>query len=93
MPVLNSNEQSLIEYMQKSDEHLRKGVSLRLVNVGASSAMERFTRFGYPICTVCGQSVSPLSSDKQREQFTERHEERCGRKVEPVGFYIQQMNL
>lgn len=67
--------------------HLRKGVSLRLVNVGASSAMERFTRFGYPICTVCGQSVSPLSSDKQRDHFTETHEERCGRQVEPVGFY------
>jgi len=28
MAVLNSNEQSLIAYMQKSDEHLRKGVSL-----------------------------------------------------------------
>ena len=67
--------------------HLRKGVSLRLVNVGASSAIARFTRFGYPICTVCGQSVSPLSSDKQRDHFTETHEERCGRKIEPVGFY------
>ena len=25
--------------------------------------------FGYPVCTVCGQSVSPLSSDRQRDQF------------------------
>ena len=68
--------------------HLRKGVSLRLVNVGASSAMgRRLPRFGYPVCTVCGQSVSPLSSDRQREHFDKTHEERCGRTIEPVGFY------
>ena len=47
----------------------------------------RSSRFGYPVCTVCGQSVSPLSSERQREQFDESHEERCGRKVEPIGFY------
>ena len=67
--------------------HLRNGVNLRLVNVGSSSAIEKFARFGYPICTVCGQSVSPLSSDKQREHFSESHEERCGRAIEPTGFY------
>ena len=67
--------------------HHRRGVRLRLVNVGASVAISRFDRFGYPICTVCGQSVSPLSSERQREQFEKSHEERCGRKVTPVGFY------
>ncbi|MCH7944994.1 MAG: DUF1998 domain-containing protein, partial [Armatimonadetes bacterium] len=67
--------------------HLRNGVSLRLVNVGASSAIERFGRFGYPVCTVCGQSVSPLSSDRQRDHFEQSHEERCGKKIQPVGFY------
>ena len=66
---------------------LRRGVRLRLVNVGASSAIDRFDRFGYPVCTVCGQSVSPLSSDSQRQQFGTSHEERCGRKVIPLGFY------
>lgn len=60
---------------------------LRLVNVGASSAIRRFNQLGYPVCTVCGQSVSPLSSDRQRQHFDETHEERCGRKVTPVGFY------
>ena len=61
---------------------------LRLVNVGASTAIERFDRFGYPVCTVCGQSVSPLSSDRQREHFEESHQERCGRKPSaPIGFY------
>ena len=67
--------------------HHRKGVHLRLVNVGASSAIERYDRFGYPVCTVCGQSVSPLSSDRQRDHFDESHEERCGKKIQPVGFY------
>ncbi|MBM3465356.1 MAG: DUF1998 domain-containing protein [Armatimonadetes bacterium] len=67
--------------------HILRGVRLRLVNVGASSAIDRFQRFGYPVCTVCGQSVSPLSSERQREQFDESHQERCGRKVAPVGFY------
>jgi hypothetical protein len=66
--------------------HLR-GARLRLVNVGASSAIERFGKFGYPVCTVCGQSVSPMSSDRQLEHFEESHKERCGRAVEPVGFY------
>lgn len=67
--------------------HLRKGVSLRLVNIGASSAIDRFARLGYPICTVCGQSVSPLSSERQRDHFNETHGERCGRVIEPVGFH------
>jgi ATP-dependent helicase YprA (DUF1998 family)/SOS-response transcriptional repressor LexA len=68
--------------------HRRRGVRLRLVNVGASSATGRTTPlFGYPVCTVCGQSISPLSSDRQREYFDETHKERCGRVVEPVGFY------
>jgi ATP-dependent helicase YprA (DUF1998 family)/SOS-response transcriptional repressor LexA/ribosomal protein L40E len=66
--------------------HHRRGVRLRLVNVGASVAIER-DEFGYPVCTVCGQSVSPLSSDKQRQQFGEDHEKRCGRKAEPIAFY------
>ncbi|MBW2065740.1 MAG: DUF1998 domain-containing protein [Deltaproteobacteria bacterium] len=60
---------------------------LRLVNVGATNAIERSGRFGYPICKVCGQSVSPLSSDKQLEHFEKSHQERCGRAVTPVGFY------
>ena len=67
--------------------HHRHGVRIRLVNVGASMAIERFDRFGYPVCTVCGQSVSPLSSDRQRQSFDEQHLERCGRAVQPVGFF------
>ncbi|MGO8683313.1 MAG: Zn-binding domain-containing protein [Thermoleophilia bacterium] len=68
-------------------QHLR-GDRLRLANVGAASAIARAKPlFGYPLCTVCGQSVSPLSSEKQLEQFAQSHLERCGRPVTPVGFY------
>ena len=66
--------------------HLRRGVRMRLVNVGASAAMAN-GEFGYPVCTVCGQSVSPLSSERQRDQFSESHEERCGRAPRPIGFH------
>ena len=68
--------------------HLRRGVRFRLVNVGASRAIERSKEnFGYPVCTVCGQSVSPLSSETQQRKFNETHHERCGRKVQPIGLY------
>jgi SOS-response transcriptional repressor LexA len=67
--------------------HHRRAVSFRLVNVGSSSCIDRFDRFGYPVCAVCGQSVSPLSSEKQRDQFLETHTERCGRSPENVGFF------
>lgn len=67
--------------------HHRRSVRFRQVNVGANVAINRFHRFGYPICTVCGQSVSPLSSDRQREEFSTQHSERCGREIVGVGFY------
>jgi len=65
----------------------RRGVQLRLVNVGASSAIERRLDLGYPICAVCGQSVSPLASDRQIDAFVNNHQERCGRRPERLGFY------
>jgi len=65
----------------------RRGVNLRLVNVGASAALERGGDLGYPICAVCGQSVSPLSSERQREEFGKDHAERCGRPPKPLGFH------
>ena len=66
---------------------VRRGVHLRLVNVGASVALERKDGLGYPICTVCGQSVSPLSSERQRDEFDKDHTERCGRQPGPIGFH------
>ena len=103
--------------------HLRRGVRLRLVNVGPAGAVEGLRRsagpgsargnpsqersagpgsagsdgsagpgsrpgaLGYPVCTVCGQSVSPLSSDRQRQDFRTTHAERCGRAPEGIGFH------
>lgn len=67
--------------------HHRRGVRLRMVNVGSTTAIERFDRIGYPVCRVCGQSISPLSSERQREHFMQTHQERCGKPIIPVGFF------
>jgi ATP-dependent helicase YprA (DUF1998 family) len=68
--------------------HLRRGVRLRLVNVGATAAINSKDKiFGYLICTVCGDSRSPLSSEKEWEHFQKSHKDRCGRAVTTVGFH------
>ena len=67
---------------------LRRGVHLRLVNVGASALVEQDApELGYPVCTVCGQSVSPLASETQLTSFKDGHNERCGRKPDSIGFF------
>ena len=66
--------------------HLRRGVRMRLINAGASAAIAK-GEFGFPVCMVCGQSVSPLSSERQREHFRDSHKQRCGRIPAPVGFH------
>ncbi len=65
---------------------IRHNVHFRLVNVGATSLVNNGI-LGYPLCTVCGQSRSPLSSDSDRKKFEEDHLERCGQSVQYVGFY------
>lgn len=65
----------------------RTGVRLRLVNVGAASQARAGGSLGYPVCLVCGQSRSPLASQADLDDFRDGHRERCGRPVEPVGFY------
>lgn len=66
----------------------RRGVHYRMVNVGPSSLIERTPpELGFPVCMVCGQSVSPLSSEAQINQFRERHDERCGKRPDNIGFY------
>lgn len=67
--------------------HLRHGARLRLVNIGPSITVRRGQEIGYPVCTVCGQSVSPLSSESQREHFRNEHAERCGSAPRPIGFH------
>jgi ATP-dependent helicase YprA (DUF1998 family) len=65
----------------------RTGVRLRLVNVGAASQARAGGSLGYPVCLVCGQSRSPLASQADLDDFRDGHRERCGRLLEPVGFY------
>ena len=65
----------------------RASVHMRLVNVGATSAVRAGGRFGYPVCLVCGQSRSALASQKDRDAFSKDHLERCGRAVGGVGFF------
>ena len=69
------------------DLHLRHGVRLRLVNVGTSSAFDGRAQLGYPVCTVCGQSISPYASERQRNHFTETHLRSCDHAPGPIGFY------
>lgn len=66
---------------------IRKGVHFRMVNVGSSPAIERDDTLGYPICSVCGQSVSPLSSEIQIRHFMDGHADRCGKRPEYLGFF------
>ena len=67
---------------------LRHGVHFRMVNIGSSSLVERTPpELGFPVCMVCGQSVSPLASELQLNNFRDRHDERCGKRPENIGFY------
>ncbi len=67
---------------------LRRGVHLRLVNVGASSLVDKDApELGYPVCQICGQSVSPLSSEAQVTDFRAKHDERCHKPATSIGFY------
>lgn len=66
----------------------RRGVHLRLVNVGSTRRLEADgEQLGYPVCLVCGQSRSPFASQRELDHFREDHEQRCNRTVEATGFY------
>lgn len=65
---------------------LRQSVHLRMVNIGATSLVPGGD-FGYTVCSVCGQSRSPFTSQLDLKKFKDDHEARCGRSIEPVGFY------
>jgi hypothetical protein len=72
----------------------RRGLRMRLVNVGTAAATRGATRdggsampLGYPMCLVCGQSRSPFASQAELDHFASDHRSRCGRAVTCVGFY------
>jgi hypothetical protein len=68
------------------DVRLRKGVQLRMVNVGPRTEVRK-GRLGHQLCLACGQSHSPYASTLSRQKFEQTHAERCGHRIEPTGFY------
>jgi hypothetical protein len=68
------------------DVSFRRGVHLRLVNLGASMLV-RQGRLGYPLSPITGQSRSPLASDTELDNFNETQLRRYGRPIEWMGFY------
>ncbi len=65
---------------------LRRALQLRMVNVGPRAEVEK-GKLGYLLCLACGQSHSPYASPRSREEFQTKHEERCGHRVAPTGFF------
>lgn len=65
----------------------RRGVRLRLVNAGPAQMVRNQGQLGYPVCTVCGQSRSPLASTADLNEFFRTHQDRCRRRVDMIGFY------
>lgn len=66
----------------------RRSVHICMVNVGASSMVDRNTpELGYPVCEICGYSVSPLASERQLQTFREGHQQRCEKEPSNIGFY------
>ncbi|HNH45766.1 MAG TPA: DUF1998 domain-containing protein, partial [Myxococcota bacterium] len=66
--------------------HFRRGVQLRLVNVGPRKEVAQGS-LGYSLCLACGQSLSPYSSATALQDFVKKHMERCQHPVQPTGFY------
>jgi len=73
------------------DVTFRRGVHLRLVNVGATRKVEGL-QLGYPVSLVTGQSRSPFSSQREIEEFAKMQEERYGKKLLHVGFYADSVS-
>ena len=69
--------------------HLKHGLHMRLVNVGAASQVKAQGEMGYPVCLVCGQSRSPMSSQTELDAFNEHHIQRCGRPIQKIAFYAE----
>ncbi|HPI36959.1 MAG TPA: helicase-related protein [Ignavibacteriaceae bacterium] len=64
------------------------GQSLQLVNIGPVDLSFK-GKLGYPICTVCGSTRSPYSSDAEIEHFREMHSERCGKVPSNIGLFAE----
>jgi len=68
------------------DLRSRRGLHVRMVNVGPRAEVTK-GNVGYQLCLACGQSQSPYSSSRAREEFETKHRDRCGHRIEPTGFF------
>jgi hypothetical protein len=73
------------------DLTLRRGVHLRLVNVGATRKVGE-GRLGYPVSLVTGQSRSPFASKRELDEFAKMQEQRYGKKLHDIGFYADSVS-
>lgn len=73
----------------KAELQLKRGLHMRLVNVGAASQVRSGALLGYPLCLVCGASRSPMSSFQEFDRFNEHHSERCGQPTQSIAFYAE----
>ncbi len=64
------------------------GQSLQLVNVGPVDQSAK-GKLGYPICTVCGGTRSPYSSDAELNHFRDMHSQRCGKEPVNIGLFAE----
>ncbi len=68
------------------DIRSRRALQLRMVNVGPRGEVTK-GNFGYQLCLACGQSHSPFASVRSRGEFLVKHQDRCGHRVDPTGFF------
>ena len=66
---------------------LMYGQKINLFNIGPTEKIN--TQLGFPVCTVCGATRSPFSSEAEFTHFKEFHKERCGREPEFVAFHAE----
>ncbi|TGN11618.1 DEAD/DEAH box helicase [Leptospira bandrabouensis] len=66
------------KFNNHSSLRFRKNVEFRMFNMGATVKTDYENRkYGYPVCIICGQSASPLSSAEYLTQFYEKHVRSC----------------
>lgn len=67
-----------------------KNQHFKLVNVGPSQKVA-LQEYGYLVCSVCWQTCSPFSGRDTKNDFMERHRDRCSKVVQPVAFFTSEV--
>ena len=64
----------------------RRALQLRMVNVGPRGEVTK-GNLGYLLCLACGQSHSPYASARSKDEFAQKHLDRCAHRVDATGFF------